>query len=127
MRPAVEELLPELLRQAGEYAHHYQDEAQQLAQDWFSNEKTRKQVRELLARYGLDESAIEAQAMRRVADDLGWFDKLLASAEARRERTLRGIAEYRFAEQLRTSSDRMINRKALAIEHAKENEPSAAA
>ena len=127
MRPALEELLPELLRQSGEYSHHHQDEAQQLAQDWFSNEKTRKQVRELLARYGLDEGAIEAQAMRRVADELGGFDRLLASGEARRERALRGIDEYRFAQELRTSSDRMINSKALAIEHNKDEEPSAAA
>jgi len=127
MRSALEELLPELLRQSGEYPHHYQNEAQQLAQDWFSSEKTRKHVRELLARYGLDESAIEAQAMRRVADELDWFDRLLASAEARRERAIRGIAEYRFAQQLRTSSDRMINRKALAIEHGNDKEPSVAA
>ena len=127
MRPALEELLPELLRQREEFSHHYRDEAQQLAQDWFFNEKTRKHVRELLARYGLDESAIEAQAMRRVADELGWFDRLLASAEARRERALRGIAEYRFAQQLLSSSDRLINRKALAIEHGKDKEPSVAA
>jgi hypothetical protein len=127
MRPALEDLLPELLRQSGEYAHHHRDEAQRLAQDWFSNEKTKKHVRELLARYGLDDSAIEAQAMRRVADELDWFDRLLASAEGRRERALRGITEYRFARQLRESSDRMINRKALEIEYSTDKKPSVAA
>jgi hypothetical protein len=127
MRPALEELLPGLLRQSGEYSHHYEDEAEQLAQDWFANEQTRKHVRELLARYGLDEGAIEAQAMRRVTNELGWFDRLLASAEARRERALRGIPEYRFAQQLRTSSHGMINTKVLAIEHDEDEQPSAAA
>jgi hypothetical protein len=129
LRPALEELVPELLRPSGEYAHHYQEQAEDLAQHWYSNEETREHVRELLGRYGLDESAIEAQAMRKVADSLGLFDRLLASAEARRGRALRGIAEYRnaFAQQLRATSDQIIDGKVLSVEHAKDKEPSAAA
>jgi hypothetical protein len=64
----------------------------------------------LLQEAGFDESAIEAEAFRLVADDLRNIYQMLDAAQARRERTLKSIAKYRkiFQDQLRRSSDRFI-------------------
>jgi hypothetical protein len=103
--------------------------AAELAHAWFSNQKTRNHVLELLRQFHLDETAIEAEAIRRSAADLELLDRLLASLESRRNKALRCIADYRFglAQQLRASSDRIIDGKVLALEHSDDKEPPAAA
>ena len=53
------------------------------------------EVSELLAEYHLDESAIEAEAIRSVSSDLELLDRMLAASEARRNKALRGMADYR--------------------------------
>jgi hypothetical protein len=128
-RQALERLLPELLRQPGEYVHQHQDEAQKLAYQWFSDPKARQRVGELLEQFHLNNAAIEAEAMRNSAVELEQVDKMLASLESRRTRALRFIAEYRadLADRLRTSSDRIVDGKVLAVEHAKDRKPPAAA
>jgi hypothetical protein len=59
----------------------------------------------------MDESAIEAQAFRLCADDLERLDRMLTLAEARRDKALRCLAEYRqiFAKQVRESTDRILD------------------
>jgi hypothetical protein len=47
-------------------------------------------VSELLRKFGLDESSIEAQAFRSRADELESLDRMLALAEGRREGAARG-------------------------------------
>jgi len=129
LRDALQNLLQALLREPGQYAHHRRDEAADLAHAWFSDQKTRKRVLELLRQFHLDESAIEAEAMRESVAALDQLDRLLASLESRRNKALRCIAEYRggFARQLRDSSDRIIEGKVLALDSPAIKSPPAAA
>jgi hypothetical protein len=84
--------------------------AEVLAQTWFTDKKAKKEVAEILRRFHLDESAIEAQAIRSLASELEILDKRLMSLEARRNRAIRNIAEYResFARKVREGSGRII-------------------
>ena len=50
------------LRQPGQY--YVEDEAKALAHAWFTDQEAKKEVSELLSRFELDESAIEAEAIR---------------------------------------------------------------
>jgi hypothetical protein len=103
--PALERLLRQLL--AGTEA---EDAAEDLAYRWFTNAAAKEQVAAILGRFGLDESAIEAQAIRQTLPELEQLDKMVAMSELRRDRALLGVAEYRdgLARRLRQGSDRMI-------------------
>ena len=74
------------------------------------DEEVKKSVAELLRQFHLDESAIEAEAIKKLAPELETLDRMLMSLEVRRDRALRSIAEYRgsFAERVREASDRII-------------------
>ncbi len=128
-RSALEELLTQLMREPGGWAHQVKDEAEELARAWFSDPAAKKHVLELLSEFELDESAIEAEAIRSSAADLERLDRLLASLESRRNKALRCIEDYRggFARQLRESSDRIIDGKVLELEKPSSKKPSAAA
>src|SRR5262245_10893395 len=138
-RSALEHLLEQLLRQPGQYAYDVEDEeedeeededkAQALAQSWFTDQEAKKQVSEILAGFDLDESAIEAEAIRRSSSDLELLDRMLTSLESRRNKALGCVAEYRasLAHQLRESSDRIIDGKdVLRLEDPASNRPTAA-
>jgi hypothetical protein len=104
-------------------------EAQALAQAWFTDKEAKNQISELLSRFELDESAIEAEAIRRSSSDLELLDRMLTSLESRRDKALGCIAEYRasLAPQLRESADRMIDGKdVLRLEQASSKRPTAA-
>jgi hypothetical protein len=77
---------------------------------WLFDAGVRERVLEHLDAYGLDESAIEAEAMRWVAQDLKMLDMMMASLERRFQSKLDVIAKYRqtFADQARIASDRLI-------------------
>ena len=81
-----------------------------LAFEWFTDPNAKQQVAEILNQFHLDETAIEAEAIRSVAADLELLDRMLMSLEVRRNRALRSIADYRasFAEQVQEVSDRII-------------------
>src|SRR5262245_36462933 len=64
-RSALEHLLVQLLKRPGQYDYEVERKAQALAQSWFTDQEAKKQVSEILSRFGLDESAIEAEAIRR--------------------------------------------------------------
>ena len=64
------DVLKQVLRQPGQWEHHVEGEAQILAQSWFTDEEAKKQVSEILSRFDLDESAIEAEAIRTSTADL---------------------------------------------------------
>jgi hypothetical protein len=91
-----------------------------LAREWFSDPNAKKQIAGLLGEFNLDETAIEAEAFRKSADDLERIDHLMASAEARRDKALICIAQYRgdFGALLRESSDRLVDGKVLKLERA---------
>ena len=78
--------------------------------DWFSKPKARKEVLQLLAKFRLDEFAIEAEAIRSVFSELEVLDRMLTLLESRRNKALRSIADYRdgFAKQVREVSNRVI-------------------
>jgi hypothetical protein len=89
------------------------DEAKVLAQAWFTDQDAKRQVLETLSRFKLDESAIEAEAIRKSSSDLELLDRMLTSLESRRDKALRCVAEYRasLAQQLRESADRFLDGK----------------
>jgi hypothetical protein len=114
-RSALQDLLKQLLRQPGQYEYQVEGEAQTLAQAWFTDQEAKKEVSEILSRFDLDESAIEAEAVRRSSSDLEVLDRMLTSLESRRNKALGCVAEYRasLAQQLRDSADRIIDAKGL--------------
>jgi len=130
-RSALEGVLMQLLREPGQYAHstHLGNQAQALAHAWFTDKEAKKQVSETLSRFDLDESAIEAEAIRRSSSDLELLDRMLASLESRRNKALGCVAEYRasLAHQLRESANRIIDGKdVLRLEHPSSKRPTAA-
>jgi len=83
----------------------------------------------MFSRFGLDESAIEAEAIRASSSDLEVLDRMLTSLESRRNKALCCVAEYRatLAHQLRESADRIIDGKGvLRLEDAASERPTAA-
>ena len=86
------------------------DRYEAVALDWFSKPEARKEVQELLAEVGLDEFAIEAEAIRSVFSDLEVLDRMLTLLETRFNKALRAIEDYRdgFAKQVREVSNRVI-------------------
>jgi hypothetical protein len=62
---------------------------------WFRDKSAKEKLAQKLARFGLDESVIEAQAIRLVWDDLELLDQKLISLEHRRDRLLRQMEAYR--------------------------------
>jgi hypothetical protein len=128
-RSALEHLLVQFLKEPGQYDHEVQDKAQALAHAWFTDREAEKQVSQTLNRFDLDESAIEAEAIRRSSSDLELLDRMLTSLESRRNKALRCVAEYRasLAHQLRESADRIIDGKdVLPLEDASSKKPTAA-
>jgi hypothetical protein len=77
---------------------------------WLTHAGIREDIIDHLNACGLDESAIEAETMRRVASDLEMLDRMMASLEMRFGKALRAIADYRetFANQARMASNRLI-------------------
>jgi hypothetical protein len=129
LRSALQSLLKQLLRQPGQYEYEVEDEAQTLAQSWFTDQESKKEVSELLSRFELDESAIEAEAIRKSSSDLELLERMLTSLESRRDKALGCVAEYRasLAHQLRESADRIIDGKdVLRLEHPSSERSTAA-
>jgi len=84
---------------------------------------------ETLSRFNLDESAIEAEAIRKSSADLELLDRMLTSLESRRNKALGCIAEYRasLAHQLQENAERIIDGKdVLQLEHPSNKRSTAA-
>jgi hypothetical protein len=119
--PALETVFSRLLLQSG-----YREPsatAKDIAHRWFINKKVKKYGARLLRQCGLDESAIEVEAFRKSADKIELIDKLLASAESRRNKIVREIAAYRngLAQQLEKSANRIIEGEVLTHDDAVKN------
>ena len=124
---AVQNLLTQLLKKPGESDHDVRYRAKAFAQGWFTDKEARKQVLEILSQFKLDETAIEAEAIRKSSAGLELLDRMLTSLESRRDKALGCVAEYRasLAHQLRQSADRIIDGKGvLQLEEA--SRPTAA-
>jgi hypothetical protein len=97
-------------------------QAEALSSDWFTDPEAKKEVAQLLAQRQLDESAIEAQAMKRCLSEL-------EQLEARYHKVLDMIAVYRdgLAQQLREATDKpMKGRNVLRLEDVSSHKPPAA-
>src|ERR1700730_5874854 len=70
-RKALHDLLNRVLHIAD-----YQ-EAEALAQEWFTDKKAKKQVAAILRQFNLDGSAIEAEAIKSLAKELEMVDRML--------------------------------------------------
>ena len=128
-RSALRHLLVQLLKQPGQFESDVRDEAQELVDAWFTDKGAKKQVSEILSQFNLDESAIEAEAIRKSSADLELLDRMLSSLESRRNKALGCVAEYRasLAHQLRESADRVIDGKGvLRLEDAASEHSTAA-
>jgi len=104
----LKNLLMQLWKEPGESAPY--QESQELAFAWFTDPKAKEDVAEILGRFQLDETAIEAEAIKSLAPELEVLDRMLMTLEARRNRALRGITEYResFAKRVQEGSARII-------------------
>jgi len=124
-RSALAHFLHRLDQKPGDDEGWISGEINGLADGWFTQQATKKKVAQWLAKYGLDESAVWAEAIRRSAADLKFVEAMVASAEVRRHKVLRRIADRskNFAQRLRQSSDRLITADPMALEH-KASEPS---
>ena len=58
---------------------------------WFTERTIKQEILDILAKYGLGESAIEAEAFRQSAADFMTIDQLLAASESARDRALRNF------------------------------------
>jgi hypothetical protein len=128
-RSALENLLVQLLVQPRQLELEVRREARALAQAWFTDKAAKKQILEMLDRFGLDEFAIEEEAIRALSSDLELLDRMLTWLESRRDKALGCITQYRasLAHQLRGSSDRVTGGKdVLQLEHASGKRPTAA-
>jgi hypothetical protein len=121
--PAVETVFRQLLLQSGYKPGKASATAQDIAQRWFANKQVRKYGARWLRQYRLDVSAIEAEAFRKSAHEIELIDKLLASAESRRNKIIREIAAYRngLAQQLEKSANRIIEAEVLTHDDAVKN------
>ena len=111
---ALEDLLVRL-RPPGQQDFEAGDPARRLAHAWFTDKAAKKEILDILDRFGLDEFAIEAEAIRALSSDLELLDRMLTSLETRRDKALGCVAEYRasLAHQLRQSADRVIDGKGV--------------
>lgn len=94
-REVLTAFLSELIRRPGQATWDVDDKAEIMAFAWFSEPKVQKRVAKRLADYGLDATAIEAKVLQHCCSQLAEFDRLLASAESRRMKAVRAVAEYR--------------------------------
>ena len=115
LRGALEKLLIQFWKKPDEIAPYEESEA--LAFEWFTDPKAKQEVAEILGKFNLDEATIEAEAIRSLTPELEVLDRMLRSLEGRRDRAMRGIAEYRkgFADQVQEVSDRILNTVPLLL------------
>ena len=127
-RDALVHVLTECLTKPGKLQLDLDDQVQTLALAWFKNEQGKKRVAKTLNESGLDEYAIEGEAIRRSSSALELLNRMLASLEARRDKALRCIGDYRdgWGRQLRGLSDRMIEGQDVPeLVHASSEESAA--
>ncbi len=123
-RGALEKLLIQFWKKPDEMAPY--EESEVLAFEWFTDPKAKQDVAEILGKFNLDESTIEAEAIRSLAPELEVLDRMLRSWEGRRDRAIRGIADYRkgFAERVQEVSDRILTGPLLQLGNTTGQKPA---
>lgn len=118
IRSALQALLRELMWSPEQ---PYYEKADALAIEWYDSQEAKDKVSAILGRFHLDESAIVAQAIRGVLPEIETIERMIASLEARRDKVLRCVADYRdsLAQRLRQTSDRILQSDdLLGLEHS---------
>ena len=118
---ALKLLLLQLLNEHDKMVPH--ERIHCLATQWFTDKTARQEVLELLGQFGLDERAIEAEAIKGSSADLAAIDKMLSLLEGRRRQALRSIALCReeLAKRLECRSDLLLGQDNLVqLEHRSE-------
>jgi hypothetical protein len=84
--------------------------ADRLAYDWFYSQEAKDRFSGLLEEAGFDMGAVEAEAVRQSLADIEKVERLIASAELRRDKYLGSIARSheRLARKLEENSDRLL-------------------
>ena len=80
------------------------------ADEWFKTNAGREEVMKILRRFNLDETSIEAEAIKLLGSELEDLDRLLSSAEACRNRALATLSDVQpsVASRARGISQRLI-------------------
>jgi hypothetical protein len=124
-RVALEQLLKRVCRQS-----EIEEDIEDLVRQWFGGDQSDKQlVLEQLRYFGLNEDAIEAEAMRIMAADLENFDRMLTTAEWHLDKALRSLAEFRrvLGRHLHATAERLIDGEVLALGDGSKKPPPALA
>ena len=109
---ALQKILEQLLeRSSFEAFSDLEHEAKYLARSWFHSKTAGTKVAKLLRRFQMDEGSIEAEAFRRSFQDVEALDRMQTTLELRRDRALRGIADYRqiFSKRLERAANRILD------------------
>jgi hypothetical protein len=109
-RAAVAAVAQEMMERSGDATAAHGRRVADLARRWFSDADAREEVRTLLRRFNLDETAIEARAIWRAGPRIADLEMRQAALENRRDKALAGIARFRadFSRQMRMSLDRIL-------------------
>ena len=94
-RAALQKLLNHLLLTPDMSRIKNEARASALADDWFTSQRGKKEVLAILRRFDLDESAIEAEAIRLSWSYLELVDKMQMSLRSRLDKALVSVAAYR--------------------------------
>lgn len=94
-RDALRDVISEVMCGPDDVSWELTDKANELAFAWFSDQEVQQRIAQRLEEFGLDATAIEAKVLQSCSSRLGEFDRLLASAESRRTKSVRALAEYR--------------------------------
>lgn len=115
---ALEATFTEIFQRDRDYVEA-SEEAEKIAGEWFTSPQVREKGLSILRRLHLDESAIEAEAFDEARSQIEALDRLLASAESRRDKALRVLAGYRtgLARHSDETSKRIIDGETLALEN----------
>ena len=105
------------LKAAREKADLARDESKRLANDWGTDMTTREQVDASLTAQGIDADSIMTESFVDAIGKLEAIEKMLASAELRRNMQLREIERRRaiVGHALRQASDRVIDGEAPSV------------
>jgi hypothetical protein len=112
---ALKNLLKQVLSSQGLSYSQREKAIEDLGARWFVDDAAKAEVAALLAKLGLDEASIEAEAYRLRAAEIESVDRLLTSKQQSLEKALRFIGKLRkkLGDRLRQSS----------AEHLEENAP----
>lgn len=113
MRAQVDVLRP--LFFGGAFLEKCDKRARDLVDQSLHDQEAADRISNLLKDAKLDDSAVEAQALRLRLSEIEKIERLIASAESRRHKALRNIALYEenFAGRLQSDSDRLLDAKAV--------------